>query len=236
MLIRTAYRTVVPERRRIEMRHAFDAMLCRRFEDKVTIGDRCHWTLLTRGLGPESVVYSGGVGEDISFELDLISQFGCKIHVFDPSPAGASTIARTAHHTDNLHFKALGLAGSSAPMHFQAKEWEKETFFYKERDEVTSDFHEVTVPCTTIAEEMRANGHSRIDLLKIDIEGFEHEVLKSCIGQAILPRQICVEFHHFFPNGSKSTTAKTIWMLRRAGYRLVHKTYYDWTFYHREYL
>lgn len=116
-------------------------------------------------------------------------------------------------------------------MRFQAKQWNQDTFFYRQPDDATSAFREVTIPSTTIADEMAANGHSRIDLLKIDIEGFEHEVLKSCIDNGILPRQICVEFHHFFPGGSKSETAKTVWKLRQAGYRLVHKTYYDWTFY-----
>ncbi len=108
-------------------------------------------------------------------------------------------------------------------MRFQATEWDNETFFYHEADDAVSSFREVTLPCTTIPEELAANGHARIDLLKLDIEGFEHGVLESCIGRSILPWQICVEFHNFFPNGSKSETARTIWRLRNAGYRLIHK-------------
>jgi FkbM family methyltransferase len=235
-MIRTAYRTIVPERKRIQLRHVFDKALCKNFEDKVTLGERCPWTILTRDLKEDAIVYSGGVGEDISFELALIDRFGCDIQIFDPSPVGRSTIARANGLANRLHFKNVGLAGSSTPMRFQAKEWDNETFFYRDADEAVGSFREVTVPCTTIAEELAANGHARIDLLKLDIEGFEHGVLESCLNRSILPKQICVEFHHFFPNGSKSETAGTIWRLHSAGYRLIHKNYYDWTFYHRDYL
>ena len=235
-MLRTAYKTIVPERQRIQMRRMFDDVFCKNLDDKVTLGERCPWTLLTRDLRKDAVVYSGGVGEDISFELALIDRFGCDIQIFDPSGAGRSTIARAAGYLNKLHFKNVGLAGRSAPMRFQAKEWDNETFFYREADESVSSFREVTVPCTSIAEELAANGHSGIDLLKLDIEGFEHGVLESCLNRSILPRQICVEFHHFFPNGSKSETARTIWRLRGAGYRLIHKNYYDWTFYHRDFL
>jgi len=236
MILRTAYKSLVPEQKRVQMRVLFDKAFSRPFADKQTLGGRCQWTILTRDLTDKSIIYSGGIGEDISFELALIERFGCDIQIFDPSPAGTSTILRAAAYREKLHFHPLGLAGSGKAIRAQAKEWENEIFFYKDPDEMVSPFREVTVPCTTIPAEFQTNGHSGIDLLKLDIEGFEHEVLDSCLGNGIVPRQICVEFHHFFPGGSKSTTAKTIWKLRRAGYRLVHKSYYDWTFYLQNYL
>ena len=50
------------------------------------------------------------------------------------------------------------------------------------------------------------NGHDSIDLLKIDIEGFEYEVLEDCLEDRIPIKQICVEFHDFFPEISKAKT------------------------------
>ena len=38
---------------------------------------------LTRGMGPEAVIYSGGVGEDITFERRRFRGFG-QDHIFDP--------------------------------------------------------------------------------------------------------------------------------------------------------
>jgi hypothetical protein len=44
------------------------------------------WRVRPSGMSQESVVYSIGVGEDISFDLELIRRFGVQIHAFDPTP------------------------------------------------------------------------------------------------------------------------------------------------------
>jgi len=33
-----------------------------------------------------AVVYSLGIGEDISFDLALIEKYGARVHAFDPTP------------------------------------------------------------------------------------------------------------------------------------------------------
>ena len=40
----------------------------------------------TKFLNSDSVLYSFGVGEDISFDEELISEFNCIIYAFDPTP------------------------------------------------------------------------------------------------------------------------------------------------------
>lgn len=37
-------------------------------------------------LRDDSIVYNFGVGEDISFDVALVENFGCKVHLFDPTP------------------------------------------------------------------------------------------------------------------------------------------------------
>ena len=81
---------------------------------------------------------------------------------------------------------------------------------------------------------MALNGHDSIDLLKIDIEGFEYEVLESCIGERIPIKQICVEFHDFFPEIPKSRTTQMIRTLESHGYHLIHRHRHDHTFLRRE--
>src|ERR1041385_5529984 len=51
----------------------------------------CAYNICPDGLGPESVVYSGGVGKDVSFEHALVKSFGCSVVLFDPSPIGLET-------------------------------------------------------------------------------------------------------------------------------------------------
>lgn len=36
-------------------------------------------------LNKESIIYSGGVGEDISFDIKLQSKYNCNIYLIDPT-------------------------------------------------------------------------------------------------------------------------------------------------------
>ena len=42
--------------------------------------------IVSTGLKEQSVVYSFGVGEDISFDIALIEKFGVSVYAFDPTP------------------------------------------------------------------------------------------------------------------------------------------------------
>ena len=74
---------------------------------------------------------------------------------------------------------------------------------------------------------MSTNGDSCIDLLKMDIEGFEFDIVHQILDQRIPVRQLWVEFHSWLRPGQ---TYKTIARLYRAGYRLIHKKRGDYTF------
>ena len=52
------------------------------------------WPVCTGWLQPDAVVYSVGVGDDISFDRDLIARFGVTIHAFDPTPASRDWLAK----------------------------------------------------------------------------------------------------------------------------------------------
>ena len=64
--------------------------------DMIEMGTRGYgfWSVPEILLGPESVCYLVGTGEDISFDLALIDRFGCTVHAFDPVPS-AQEFVRT---------------------------------------------------------------------------------------------------------------------------------------------
>ena len=47
------------------------------------------YAVVPAALGPESIVYSFGVGQDASFDLALIERFGATVHAFDPTRSGS---------------------------------------------------------------------------------------------------------------------------------------------------
>jgi FkbM family methyltransferase len=212
--------SLLPQKTRHRLRRSLDSLYSKDLPGKVTLGVRSQWTVSTRGLHTESIIYSGGVGEDITFEQELIHRFGVKIHIFDPSPVAQVTIA--AANNDRLLFKPIGLSASSDAK-FSIGGGENSSIWLKAGGSET-------LPCTSIAQEMSANGHHSIDLLKIDIEGFEYEVLESCLAAQIPIKQICVEFHDFFPDIPKIKTKNMILALQSHGFELIHRHRHDHTF------
>lgn len=215
---------LLPRQVRHRLRHSFDSLYSRPLPDKETIGIRSQWTIVTRGLHADSVIYSGGVGEDITFEQELIRRFGVKIHIFDPAPVAARTIALA--NTEGLLFKHVGLAASTTARFSIGGGTDSSTWLMAGGSEI--------LPCTELVREMEMNGHHSIDLLKIDIEGFEYEVLESCLKERIPIKQICVEFHDFFPAIPKTKTTQMIRTLKAHGFDLIHRHRHDHTFLRRE--
>ncbi|HMJ89636.1 MAG TPA: FkbM family methyltransferase, partial [Candidatus Acidoferrum sp.] len=90
---------------------------------------------------------------------------------------------------------------------------------------------QIRVPCCDLSTLLKKHGHSRVDLLKIDIEGSEFSVLDDILARRIPVRQICVEYHHgMIPGIRRSQTIRSILALRRRGYRLLHQDGTNHTF------
>ena len=215
---------LLPRQVRHQLRHSLDSLYSKQLPGKETIGVLSKWTIITHGLRPDAVIYSGGVGEDITFEQELIRRFGVKIHIFDPSPVAARTISLADN--DRLLFKPIGLAASTAAKFSVGGGKDSSTWVKAGGDQ--------TLPCTSLPQEMEMNGHGAIDLLKIDIEGFEYEVLENCLAVPIPIKQICVEFHDFFPEISKARTRKALDSLKSHGFDLIHRHRHDHTFLKRD--
>ena len=80
---------------------------------------------------------------------------------------------------------------------------------------------------------MAINNWKHIDLLKIDIEGFEYQVIDDIIKNNLNVSQICVEFHSKGSMNIDKTGYDLLWnvfRLKRHGYSLIHLTKTDFTF------
>jgi hypothetical protein len=54
---------------------------------KVYLGsDHAGWTICPTNLNQNSIVYSFGLGVDISFDLDIIKNYQCRVFESDPTP------------------------------------------------------------------------------------------------------------------------------------------------------
>jgi FkbM family methyltransferase len=147
------------------------------------------WVVPTDVLAADSVVYSAGVGEDASFDLELIRMTGCEVWAFDPTPRAAA-FAETIKEP-RFHFAPIGIWSEDSRQQFFAPK--DASHVSHSIDNLQSSEISFEAECRSIPSLMHEFGHPAIDLLKLDIEGAEYEVLESI--RDVRPRVLCVEFH-----------------------------------------
>jgi FkbM family methyltransferase len=184
------------------------------------IANECHWIFCPEGIGADSIIYSGGVGNDISFEHALVKRFGCNIVMLDPSPTGIETMSKPENQLPQFQFRAIALASHRGMLTLAPPKNPEEGSWHIRQGACGV----LEVPCTDLDSLLRDNGHDHIDLLKIDIEGSEYEVIDDILDHHIRVRQICVEFHHSnLPGVRRIQTVRAMLKLRAHGYRLINQ-------------
>jgi FkbM family methyltransferase len=210
--------------------HLFYGALLRRNYKLLTLGNRdieCSWNFYPDALNAKSVVYSGGVGRDISFEHGLVAKFGCSVVLLDPSPTGCETMALPMNQIPQFKFRSVGLAGSCKTLKLAPPKYPEEGSWFKN----DGDGSTIEVPCEDLATLMQKNGHQQIDLLKIDIEGAEYEVLYDLLKRRLPVRQVLVEFHHgILPSIKRLDTVRAILKMTAGGYKLLDQCGSNHTF------
>lgn len=209
---------------RAQARATIDGLFCSSHYAVRRIGDEgSGWVIDTRWK--PYVCYCAGVGKGITFEEGVAQIAGKPVLVFDPSPTATPTIARST--LNNIEFFPVGLAAQDGTLEFSVPQDPGEGSFSVPRD----GLERVTFECWTLRSIMQRNGDSAIDLLKMDIEGFEYDAVDQILTDRIPVRQMCVEFHPWLRPGR---TWKTLWRLHQTGYRLIFKHRGDYTFLMKE--
>ncbi|HXE35252.1 MAG TPA: FkbM family methyltransferase [Verrucomicrobiae bacterium] len=165
-----------------------------------------------------AIVYSLGIGEDISFDLSLIDRFGVEVEAFDPTPKvkrwlGTQSLPR------QFHFHEAGIAANDG----------EETFYLPLREDWVSHSviqarqsgrESVRLPVMRLSTAMKLQGHDRIDVLKMDIEGAEYAVIEEIVRKKIPVRQLLVEFHHRLSSVGTDKTRIALAQLEKYGMRI----------------
>jgi len=186
--------------------------------ERIQLGNRgASWCVRAQGLSSSSIVYSFGVGEDISFDLELIRRFSVCVHAFDPTPRSIAWLSKQALPAKFV-FHPYGVADIDGrarflpprnPAHVSHTLIERET-----------PWQAIEVPVYRLASILKLLGHQRIDLLKMDIEGAEYSVLSNFLASGIFPQQLLVEFHHRWPEIGARKTKHALSLLNSTGYRI----------------
>ena len=184
-------------------------------------------------LIPEgSTVISAGVGEDISFDKEIIRIKNCNVIGVDPTEKSAKYIKENPQQ--NFHFIQKALSHNNEKIKIYKNknpEWVSESIL-KSHDMVTEQFYEAE--SITLEELIKEN--TDVSLIKMDIEGSEYSVIENL--KSLRVPQICIEFHHFCSNKTWEDTRKCIVKMGELGYNRFlekpnsQKKYTELTFIH----
>ena len=181
------------------------------------------WHLCPRGLDASSIIYSLGIGRDITFDLSVAARFGAQVHAFDPTPSALAWLSTQSLPTQFTPMP-VGVAAYDGTAQFSPPDDPvNPSFAYHGR---SSAAPAATIRCEVrrLSTLMRELGHAQIDLLKMDIEGAEYEVIEDLTTGRVPVRQLLVEFHHRKPGIGPARTREAVARLRTAGFQLFHKS------------
>ncbi len=175
----------------------------------------CDWIICPKMVKSGDIVYSFGIGTDISFDEEVISRFGVNVFAFDPTP-------RSMQWLENQklpqNFKAFEIALSNADGEISLSmpsNSQHVSYQFRTHQEATEVF--AAKKLSTI---MSENQHKILSICKIDIEGAEIQVIQDIVSEQVQIQQLLVEFHHRFePNGLEMVKS-SISLLRKNGYKL----------------
>ena len=190
--------------------------------NRLTLGNRyADWTFCPDTLNESSVVYSFGVGEDISFDLQLMKRFHLHIHAFDPSPQSVAWIGGQKLPAE-FHFYPYGLASTDGEISFAepADPGIHSLFATHSEEKAGVGLKQYVLPVHRLPTIVQNLGHKKIDILKMDIEGVEYELIEDIVASPVPVSQVLIEFHHRFPYIGVKRTRQAISRLNLAGYKI----------------
>lgn len=173
-------------------------------------------------VGYKPIVYSFGIGEDLSFSEDVERKLKAEIYAYDPTPQAIEFVKRhPLGKNGHFHFEEIGLSDKDEKAMFYIKPANSKDVSGSiiPRDNLEKDGIEVEMQ--SIESISKKNGHTCIDILKMDVEGSEFKVIEGLKGCKVEIKQICLEVHdRFFADGIERLR-KSVCSLKEIGYQLV---------------
>jgi len=180
-------------------------------------GDYGGFAVSLDALPINPIVYSFGVGEDVSFDLDLLEQTNATVYAYDPTPK-AIAFLDTLSLPQGFIFAAYAVTDADKELTFYLPN--NPNFVSGSLDNTSNvgGSGSIIVTGKKVSSLMAINNHKRIDLIKMNIEGSEFDVVEDILKDGIDFKQICMETHaRFFSNG-KERLRTMIARLNECGY------------------
>ncbi|GHE48839.1 FkbM family methyltransferase [Sphingobacterium griseoflavum] len=170
-------------------------------------------------LDQHAIVYSFGIGQDISFDNAMIQAHQCQVYGFDPTPKSIEWVGGQSTPAQ-FHFYPYGLGTKTETVKFHLPKNKEHVSGSVFDHNLVSEDDYVEVPLKSFADILKETGHTHIDVLKMDIEGSEYVVIDSILNAGISIKQLLLETHERFFDDGKEKGRLFFQKLYDRGYRI----------------
>lgn len=172
-----------------------------------------------KNINENSIIYSFGIGEDVSFDEALINKFNCKVFAFDPTPKSIKWV-KNRTNSNNFFFHPFGIDDKTGVVEFMLPK-NDDYVSGSVINQLNVDKNKtVKAPMKCLSDIVKDLEHKYIDVLKIDIEGSEYKIIESILSAQVEIGQILIEIHERFFTDGKEKTKKLLETLDQHGYKL----------------
>jgi FkbM family methyltransferase len=186
----------------------------RLFGDRV----RFQWPLLTERISSDSILYSFGIGDNASFESEVIQELGLQVCAFDPTPRSRDWV-QTQSWDERFRFIELGIGGSDTEVRLFPPR-RSDHVSYSVLPTTGSEEGAIKARLCRLSTIMAMLGHDRLDVLKMDVEGAELPVVEDLAATDIRPDQLLIEYHHGFYGIESKDVRRSVEKVRSMGYTI----------------
>jgi len=175
-------------------------------------------------LNENSIVYSFGIGKEISFDKEILGKHKCKLFAFDPTPKSINWLKKQ-DLPPNFSFYEYGIGTKTECIDFYLPIDPDHVSGSATIQSNVSVEKSIKVQMNSFSDIIKEIKHDHIDVLKMDIEGSEYAVLEDIIKSDVVIDQILVEFHdRFFKDGIEKSK-EIVNTLRKNGYEIFAQSY-----------
>lgn len=168
----------------------------RRVEALVLLGNPEYGGWIVPGdlIEPGWICYSVGAGGETSFDMELIERYGIRVRSVEPVEEYVQLAIEHAEGDERLTVHRAAITTSDGPLRMQLT--------HDPNSQSVSpaglyDTHSyIELPGRTLPSLMAELGDTRIDLLKLDIEGGEYEVIPTLDLNALGVKIFATQMHH----------------------------------------
>lgn len=224
-----------------------------------------HWCFVEHEGLKNSLIISGGVGEDMSFDIDFASEYDAKVILYDPTPRSIKHFELVSTNFGKKSTRDYISGGNQPIESYDLSNLTNENFVYRvyalwneekkvkffapsnsnhvshsilnyQRDYDMNDSNYIEVDTIKLSNEIKKL-ETFPSIIKLDIEAAVLEVLEDLFDNDIFVDQICVEYdeYHNLNNTSMNRIEKMNNLFESNNYRCIHQEHSNYLFVHKDF-